>query len=131
MNLAPLLDVIFCLLFFFVLATSLRRDRQVMEVTLPESGQGARMEKEVETLEILISKENLVFFKDRETPLEELPDTLRSARDAILRGGGAIETVLIRTDGQANVQTFVKVSDACAKAGLESALMETLPARPE
>ncbi|MFP4380073.1 MAG: ExbD/TolR family protein [Candidatus Sumerlaeia bacterium] len=130
-NLAPLLDVIFSLLFFFVLATSLRQDRQAMEVALPESGESAALDESLQNIEIVITQDNEVLFQDKPVDVENLSALLQEERAAIIRSGAQFGQAIIRSDGKADVEVFVDVSDACARAGIPSAMMETLPRRDE
>ena len=127
-NLTPLLDVIFCLLFFFVLATSLKQERRALDVEIPRTGQQARRIDQQEQLEVSITRENQVVFEGRPMTVAQLESALRAAARRSGVGLQAPDTLIIRTDGQSHMQTFVAVSDACARAGLESALVE---ARPE
>ena len=132
MNLTPLLDVIFCLLFFFILATSVKQERRALDVRIPESGQAAKKIEETPWLEVLITRENEIIFNGRTLNADELADALEEAKRSAPAPtpGRPTDEILIRTDGKADVQTFVEVSDACARAGLKAALMETLP-KPE
>ncbi|NQU42081.1 biopolymer transporter ExbD [bacterium] len=123
-NLAPLLDVIFCLLFFFILATSIRQQREAIEVALPRTEQSAQRIQPPDRLEVWITRENEILFEDRKVTPDELAVALEKAR---AQHREPDSQVIIRTDGRADVQTFVNVSDACARAGLEAALMETRP----
>jgi biopolymer transport protein ExbD len=129
-NLAPLLDVIFCLLFFFVLATSLRQQPQALEVQVPTTGQPPVPIEKQERLEVTITEDNRILFDGKLVSGAELAEALRTAMGRSPQGR-APEEVFIRSDAQADVQTFVEVSDACAEAGIKAALMETLPKPPE
>jgi len=129
-NLAPLLDVIFCLLFFFVLATSLRQRPQALEVQVPTTGQPPFSLEKQERLEVTITEDNRILFDGELVNGAELAQALRAAMDRLPQGR-APEEVFIRSDGQADVQTFVEVTDACAEAGIKAALMETLPKPPD
>jgi len=129
-NLAPLLDVIFCLLFFFVLATSLRQQPQALEVEVPTSGQPSVPMEKQERLEVTITEDNRILFEGRPVNGAELAEGLQAAMDRSPQGR-APEEVLIRSDGQADVQTFVEVTDACSAAGIKVGQMETKPKPPE
>lgn len=134
MNLTPLLDIIFCLLFFFIVATSIKQERHALDVTIPKSGQSTRKVLDQPRLEVLITKENEIVFQGEKMTGPQLAVALGKARREMLaaRPGGPnqkppVDEILIRTDGTAHIQTFVEVSDACAKAGLKAAIMETKP----
>lgn len=121
-NLAPLLDVIFCLLFFFILATSLRREQHALEVTLPRSDQSAARPRERDPMTVVIDEANRIVFEGKTLSAAQLEEALRTKPEAVRQAG-----VVIRSDGKADVQAFMDVSDACARAGLKSAMMQTTP----
>ena len=120
-NLAPLLDVIFTLLFFFIVATSLRQERQALDVQLPETNQQTESVDQDKTIEIFVARDNTIVYRDEERTAEDLITALKN--DKL----GRETLVVIRSDGDANLQTNVDVMDACAKAGLTSVLLEAQP----
>ncbi len=125
-NLAPLLDIIFCLLFFFILATSIKEERKVLEVELPYSAQESEVVNENKPLEISIGKDNKIMFEGKILSAAELSDALRIKKQRNTNKPDE-QKVIIRSDSKAQVQTFVEVTDACAKAGWKVAMMETQP----
>ncbi|MCL5271318.1 MAG: biopolymer transporter ExbD, partial [bacterium] len=71
-NLTPMLDMIFNLLFFFVLATQIRTNARQMEVQLPEAGSAvAADEKKAPPVVTLDAKGN-IYFNERPVVEEEL-----------------------------------------------------------
>ena len=61
-NLAPLLDVIFTLLFFFVVATSIREERRVVDVELPRTGRETARVTDAKALEVQVTEQNRIVF---------------------------------------------------------------------
>ncbi|HUT25001.1 MAG TPA: biopolymer transporter ExbD [Sumerlaeia bacterium] len=127
-SLAPLLDVIFCLLFFFVVATSLRQEREVLKVSLPRTSQGTRQAEESPPLTVTITRENKILLHEKEITGAALSAELKEyCKENPAQGS----RVLIQADGEANVQTLLEVSDACSEAGIKKAVMPTRPKTPE
>lgn len=110
-NLTPLLDVIFNLIFFFILATTIREAKSFLEVQLPSSSEAAAREAETATLIITVTDTNKIYLNEREVTPKDL--------EALLKEHGApkVKEIIIRGDAKAYNQTIVDVLDACARAG--------------
>lgn len=122
-NLTPLLDCILNLVFFFILATSLKEPREMINVTLPYSEQGTPVEeKPSQLLVITVNSENKIFINDTQIEITDLPDKIKQIKEK-----ENIEEAIIRGDAQAYHQSIVKVLDACAAAGLSKVSVEVIP----
>jgi biopolymer transport protein ExbD len=125
---APILDVILSLLFFFVVATSIRQEREVLQVSLPRTSQGTRQADESPPLTVIITRENKILLQGKEMTGAALSAELK---EYCKKNPAQGSRVLIQTDGEANVQTLLEVSDACSEAGMKKAVMETRPKTPK
>ncbi len=110
-NLTPLLDVIFNIIFFFILATTIREAKSFLEVQLPSSSEAAAREAETATLIITVTDTNRIYLNEREVTPKDLEVMLREQDVANVR------EIIIRGDAKAYNQTIVDVLDACARAG--------------
>ena len=110
-NLTPLLDVIFNIIFFFILATTIREAKSFLEVQLPSSSEAAAREAETATLIITVTDTNRIYLNEREVTPKALEALLREQDVANVR------EIIIRGDAKAYNQTIVDVLDACARAG--------------
>ncbi len=110
-SLTPLLDVIFNLIFFFILATTIREAKSFLEVQLPSSSEAAAREAETATLIITVTDTNRIYLNEREVTPKDLEALLREQDVANVR------EIIIRGDAKAYNQTIVDVLDACARAG--------------
>ena len=110
-NLTPLLDVIFNLIFFFILATTIREAKSFLEVQLPSSSEAAAREAETATLIITVTDTNKIYLNEREVTPKALEALLKEQDVANVR------EIIIRGDAKAYNQTIVDVLDACARAG--------------
>jgi len=110
-NLTPLLDVIFNLIFFFLLATTLKQTRAFLEVRLPHATRSQVAEAPKKTLVITLTGEDRIFVETRELTLEELERELRETAP------GDVDRMILRGDAMAHHQAVVRVLDACARAG--------------
>jgi len=110
-NLTPLMDMIFNLIFFFILATEVRQSHAFLEVRLPHVTQTTRMESAGKTLTLTVTKDNRIFLEKREISPESLEAELKKIPPA------QVSRIAIKGDAQAYHETIVKVLDACVKAG--------------
>lgn len=118
---APLVNVVFLLLLFFVLNSSL-----VMQsgfgVSLPTSG-NTPMRDDFQTLVVTVARDDLLFFKDQPITLDKLESTLR---DAVQQT--RVHNLIIKADKQVSVGTEAEIMSAANRAGITTV---NLAARPE
>jgi len=122
-NLTPLLDIIFTLLFFFFLAMNVREDRSTVQVTLPAlAGQGvaAAQRTSPKRVTVILTSDNQIFLSDQPMPLtpEQLSASLAQRRQA-----GATE-LRIRTDTRAPAGLLVDLMKRGPEAGFPDAVVE-------
>ncbi|GAB4311591.1 MAG: biopolymer transporter ExbD [Candidatus Sumerlaeia bacterium] len=113
-NLTPLLDIIFNLVFFFLLATTLRQHEAALNVELPEAGTVADQPRSGrQTIVINITRANVIIVDGRVmTPLE--------LGDHLARRAASAEqlSVVVRGDGEADYEMMIRVMEACAATGI-------------
>lgn len=114
-NLAPLIDVVFILLLFFVVSTSFTRETQ-LQLDLPESASAATAEtEEPGTLEIMISVEGH-FRVDGQTLQDQRLQTLMDTLQQVSAGDNS-RPLVISADAKAPYQAVVTAMDAAGKLG--------------
>ena len=116
-GLTPLIDVVFILLVFFMLATRFG-EWQDLPIQVSEARDIDAGERTVHR--ILVRADHRVEFDGETIPAEELPRKLRDAgkRDA---------QVQIRGDDDASLQQVLAVTDRVRAAGIVDAQLELLP----
>jgi biopolymer transport protein ExbD len=118
---APLVNIVFLLLLFFVLNSSF-----VMQsgfgVSLPSAG-GAPLIANFQSLVVTVARDDLLFFNNQPVPLEKLEQALR---DAIQQGRG--RELIIKADKQVSHGTVTDIMSAALRAGIP---MVNIAARPE
>lgn len=111
-NLTSLLDAIFNLVFFFLLATTLRREEGQARVQLPESGTAvvAKSEQHI----VSIDAGGRVFYSGQEVKTQDL--------ERILRGLSAtgVHEITIRGDAHVDLGRVYEVMDICRNSGLDA-----------
>lgn len=123
-NLVPLIDVVLCLLIFFVVTTTFDA-RSVLRLELPRAD-GQAAEAQAQPLGILINADGRYFVGDREvlrTDVESLKQALRE-----VAGDDRQRVVLIRADARTPWQAVVTAYEALAQLGFRKIANATTPA---
>lgn len=127
-NLAPLIDVVFILLLFFVVTTTFTRETQ-MKVDLPEAVTGSPPEQtESKPLEILIAADGSYSINSQALLKSDLSSLI-----AALQKESAGDTSLpltISADGKTPHQAVITAMDAAGKLGFAHLRMTTVEAQP-
>lgn len=113
---APLVDLVFTLLIFFMLITNYMNPVPAIGVELPQSTSGAEGKKEV--IAITITRDGALYFDNERVTEEELKARLASADPARIRG------VRLRADGSVHVQAVVRVLDLVRESPIRSVDLE-------
>ena len=122
-NMTPMVDVVLCLLVFFMAATRLYDwDENEFTVKVPEAAEAAPLTSAPDDLALTILAPNQIAFRDKTLDLGTLARTLEEARRRYPDQG-----VLIRGDGKLAYQDLADVLSACNSAGIRNV---KLPVRP-
>lgn len=120
-SLAPMIDVVFLLLIFFMVATTFVEREKEMGIDLPTAQSGEEASFEAEEIVINLLKEGRIKLNGEEVSADRL--------DQLLANAAAVnpETpVTIRGDREVVLQRVVSVMDSCRIAGLTDIGMMTL-----
>jgi biopolymer transport protein ExbD len=108
-NIAPLLDMVFILLIFFVVTTSFSRQTGV-DIERPQAATATRIDKE--NLMIAVTREGTIHIHDRQVDLPMVGTIVRKT----LSGAPDTSVVLV-ADREARTGIAVDVIDECRLAG--------------
>lgn len=114
LELTPLIDVVFQLLVFFMIATSFREPESALGVELPAAASSAA--RPLEPLVIDVLRDGRVRIGARELAPQELRTELGAALRAAEHDARA--PVTLRGDRLARHEDIVRVLDACRAAGV-------------
>ncbi len=116
-SLTPMLDMIFNLLFFFVLTTEIRQGLGQLQVKLPEASAAARATATATIPTLILDRQGQLFYDNRPVADSELELILRG----VAREGG--HEVRLRGDERVDLGRAVTVMDICRRTGLNLNLM--------
>jgi biopolymer transport protein ExbD len=115
-QMAPLIDIVFNCLVFYIITTALAQIEQQMDINVP-TAQNAAVPQQRTPFFVNITKEGGVFISNRAFTNEELRAWLKDLHDAY---AAAPPAIVIRADRDTAFQHFVKVLDACAGANIRN-----------
>lgn len=121
-NLIPLIDVLLCLLIFFVVTTTFDA-RSVLKIELPRADGEAAAQSQ--PLSILINAQGRYFVGNQEVLRTDV-ETLKQALQ-VVAGEDRERTVLIRADANTPWQAVVTAYEALAQLGFKKVANATAP----
>lgn len=119
-SMAPMIDVVFQLLIFFMVSTTYATDEKDLDVELPSARSGESAGGAPQQLVINVFRDGRISLAGRTLNEAELERELRRAAS-----GDRATQVTIRGDRQANHERIVAVMDACGVAGLSNLALGT------
>ena len=125
-EITPLIDVVFLLLIFFMVSSNFVQ-KQVVSVTLPESG--AAVSSVSDAVEISLDAGGMYFVAGRPVGRErdQLLAAVQSTVGNLDAQSLAQQPIEIRADANATHQSVVRALDVCASLGLVRVSLATIP----
>lgn len=115
LELTPMIDVVFLLMIFFLVASKLDEADRSIDVILPQASAAKPLTSKPREFVINIDRAGNYFAGARPVRLEDLQQLLRqSAADNPQR-----QTVIVRADENTAHKFVVGAMDACVQAGIE------------
>ncbi len=115
-QIAPLIDMVFILLVYYVCTTAMGQLERQMDLDLPTAEKGVVMRQHTPFF-INITKQGAVLINNMVMTDESLGSWLKELHDFY---GAAPPPVVIRADKETPFQYFVRVLDACAVANIRN-----------
>lgn len=122
-NLTPMLDVVFNLLFFFVMSTEIKSGVGQLSMRLPQASSSSKAPA-VTIPTLILDQTGQIYYESRPVADSELELVLRN----VAQKGG--REVRLRGDERVDLGKAVKIMDLCRKTGLGLSLM-TQAAKPK
>jgi biopolymer transport protein ExbD len=115
LELTPMIDIVFLLMIFFLVASKLDEADRSIDVVLPQAAAAKPLTSRPREFVINIDRAGNYFAGARPVRLEDLQQLLRqSAADNPQR-----QTVIVRADEETAHKFVVGAMDACVQAGIE------------
>lgn len=123
-NLIPLIDVVLCLVIFFVI-TATFDTRSVLKLELPRAD-GQPSPEQAQALSVLVNADGRYFVGDREALRTDVDSLKRTIAEAA--GNDRDRAVLLRADARTQHQAVVTALDALGQLGFRHIAIATAPA---
>ncbi|MBX3381640.1 MAG: biopolymer transporter ExbD [Phycisphaeraceae bacterium] len=120
----PMVDVLFNLLIFFLIATSMVQAEREMKIALPHAASSGPISASLRDLVINVNAEGRAFVGGKEMDDGALSQVLKSALAA-----NPDQKVSVRGDRAASYASVAHVLDVCKGAGAQQPYLETIPLR--
>lgn len=118
LSMTPMIDVVFLLLIFFLVASRLSQEDREMDVPLPSAANAAPMTEVPQEMVVNIDQAGKIFINQKAMSREQFESLLkRSIADNPLG-----QSVLIRADRRVPLQTPVYIMDTCLEFGANYSL---------
>lgn len=114
-QLAPLLDIVFIILLFFMIVTAYSSIESEVDIMLPTADSSVQTERTQGEIFINLKQDGTIVVNDRAMDIAELQQVLD--RVAEYFPGGA---VVIRGDNEAMLGRAIAVLDCCRKADIQN-----------
>jgi biopolymer transport protein ExbD len=117
----PMVDVLFNLLIFFLLATTIAQVEREMNIALPFAKSAGPITAALRELVINVDAQGQVILSGRKVSLDDLKQVVQQAVET-----NPEQKVVVRADRHVPYGTVVGVLDICKGAGIQEPYLDTL-----
>jgi biopolymer transport protein ExbD len=122
LELTPMIDVVFLLMIFFLVASKLDEADRFIDVVLPKASAAKPLTSRPREVLVNVDRDGGYYLGARPITLEELRTILvQAAADNLNR-----QTVIVRADENVAHRFVVAVMNACVEAGIEDYQVQSL-----
>lgn len=122
LDFVPLADVLFNLLIFFLLATSLQQSERELQIALPQAQAAGPISAAMREIVINIQSDGRVIVGGKAVSEEQLGSTIRRAVET-----NPAQKVNVRGDRATPYEHVARVLGVCKAAGISEPYLETVP----
>lgn len=121
-EMTPLIDMVFLLLIFFLVATTFQQAEREIKIALPEAESAGPISTMLRELIINVTGEGAVIVSGREVSIDDLRGIVT---DAVAQNPD--QKVSIRGDRGVAYGEVARVLDVCKAAGINEPFLDTVP----
>ncbi|MGP3777465.1 ExbD/TolR family protein [Halanaerobium saccharolyticum] len=112
LNLAPMIDIVFLLLIFFLVSSTLQGEEALYNIRVPESSIGQSSEQK--NISVFLDQKNQIYYQEKEYTRQQL-DKLFTKLNA-----GPVEKVKIYADQESNFDSLVFLIEKFKNNGFQN-----------
>ncbi|MAS96789.1 MAG: biopolymer transporter ExbD [Verrucomicrobiales bacterium] len=113
LELAPMIDVVFLLLIFFIVTWQFARFERDMDISVPAAEEAENMDRQQGEIIVNVREDGSIVLNGRVVSEDELLSKLQSISEAY-----PDQAVILRGSSEANFQAIINVLDQIKKAGI-------------
>ena len=122
-QMAPMVDVMFLLLIFFMVSSIYYQREKKLEIQLPHAESGAPTQRVIGELIINVDKDGAYYVNSYKRDIKGVEEIL----DSIASTSGESRPIIIRGDGDTPHRYVVRVFDTCQRLGIVDVRIATVP----
>ena len=123
-ELTPVIDMVFLLLIFFLVATTFQQSEREMQIALPEAEASGPISTSLREIIVNVDAGGQVVVAGTELQLDELRAMLERAVE-----NNPTQKVSVRGDRTVPYGTMARVLDVCKASGVPQPFLDTVPIR--
>ena len=120
-EMAPMIDMVFLLLIFFLVATTFHQEEREMQIALPVAKSAGPISLTLRELIINVDQQGKIIVAGRGMSAEDLQATITEAVIA-----NPEQKVTVRGDRRVAYEGIVRVLDICKTSGIQEPYLDTL-----
>ncbi len=120
-DLTPVIDMVFLLLIFFLVATTFHQTEREMRIALPTASAAEPISTLLREFVINVDRDGLIFMNGRQITAEELTARVKEAVAV-----NPEQKVTVRGDRAASYASIVAVLDICKNSGIQEPYLDTV-----
>ncbi len=121
-EMTPLIDMVFLLLVFFLVATTFHQTEREMQIALPEASFTGPISTALREIIINVDSDGSIIVSGRTIELDDLRAMIEQAVE-----GNPDQKVTLRGDRDTAYANIVRVLDICKGAGVQEPYLDTVP----
>jgi biopolymer transport protein ExbD len=122
LDLTPIIDMVFNLLIFFLIASSIQQVEREMRIALPQARAAGPLTAALREIVVNVTSDGRAIVAGREMPEEDLSRMIRTAVEA-----NPAQKVSVRGDRRTPYGEVARVLDVCRGAGVAEPYLQTVP----
>ncbi|HRX83407.1 MAG TPA: biopolymer transporter ExbD [Phycisphaerae bacterium] len=123
LEMTPMIDMVFLLLIFFLVATTLSQEERELEITLPAAESAAPLSVALKEIVINVDAHGDARVGGRKVERDELRGLVADAVKV-----NPEQKVTVRGDRRTPYDDIARVLDACKAGGVDAPFLDTVPA---
>lgn len=125
-QMAPLIDIVFLLLVFFMVVTVYAQWERNIPIEVPTADSAEQTPRKMGEIIVNLDKEGIIYINEQQMPPERLENLLGTIASTF-QG----HPVIIRADKETDYQAVIQVLDICRKVDIWNVSFATLPPEEE